>query len=131
MPAYDAGRFNPPAPLAEVVVRQPDRGEGGEAALMLIDSGSDATLLPRPVVASLGITGTAERYQLMAIDGTISETEAVRADLIFLGRRFRGSFLLVDAEIGVLGRDVLNHIRLLLDGPALRWEDVPPSPRNP
>jgi hypothetical protein len=76
---------------------------------MLIDSGADVTLLPEFAVASLGIAGTGERYQLVAFDGTTSDSEAVRADLIFMNRRFRGRFLLVGAEIGVLGRDALNQ----------------------
>jgi hypothetical protein len=93
---------------------------------MLLDSGADATLLPRSAVGSLGISGTGERYRLLAFDVTASESEAVRADLIFLGRRFRGRFLLLDAEVGVIGRDVLNHLRLLLDGPDSRWQESSP-----
>ncbi len=42
-----------------------------------------------------------------------------------MDRRFRGRFLLIDAEVGVVGRNVLNHVRLLLDGPALSWEEGP------
>jgi len=90
---------------------------------MLIGSGADATLLPRSAVASLGLAGTGERYQLVAFDGTTGESEAVRADLLFLGRRFRGRFLMLDSELGVIGRDVSNHLRLLLDGPGLSWRE--------
>ncbi len=75
---------------------------------MLIDSGADVTLLPRSTVGSLGVETTGERYQLVAFDGTTSGSEAVRVDLIFLNRRFRGRFLLIDTEVGVIGRDVLN-----------------------
>jgi hypothetical protein len=125
MPAYDENCYDPPAPVANAGLRHPDREEGIADLPMLIDSGADATLLPRTAVASLGIVGTGERYQLVAFDGTISESEAVRADLIVMGKRFRGRFLLIDAEVGVIGRDVLNHVRLLLDGPALSWEERP------
>lgn len=125
MPAYDDSRFAPPAPVARVGLRHPDRGEGIADVPMPIDSGADATLLPESAVATLGIVGTGERYQLVAFDGTTSESEAIRADLIFMNRRFRGRFLLIDAEVGVVGRDVLNHIRLLLDGPAMSWEERP------
>jgi hypothetical protein len=92
---------------------------------MLIDSGADATLLPKSAVASLGIFSSGERYQLVAFDGTINDAESVRADLVFMDRRFRGRFLLIDADVGVVGRDALNHVRLLRDGPALNWEDLP------
>lgn len=92
---------------------------------MLIDSGADATLLPESAVASLGIVGTGQRYQVAGFDGTTSESEAVRVDLIFLNKRFRGHFLVIDAEVGVIGSNVLNNVRLLLDGPALSWEERP------
>lgn len=45
------------------------------------------------------------------------------ADALFLGRKFRGQFLVVEAEIGVLGRDVLNNVRVVLDCPRLLWEE--------
>lgn len=32
-------------------------------------------------------------------------------------------FLITDQEVGILGRDVLNHISLLLDGPQLFWSE--------
>lgn len=130
MPVYDDSRFTPPAPVARVSLRYPDGGGSVSYVPMLIDSGADATLLPTSAVATLGIVGTGERYQLEAFDGTTSESEAVRADLVFLSRRFRGRFLLIDAEIGIMGRDVLNHIRLLLDGPALSWEERQPTARD-
>jgi hypothetical protein len=130
MPAYDDSRFAPPAPVATVSLRNPENGASLADVPMLIDSGADATLLPKSAVATLGIVATGERYQLVAFDGTTSESEAVRADLGFLGRRFRGRFLVIDAEVGVVGRDVLNHVRLLLDGPALSWEEWPSTARD-
>jgi len=36
-----------------------------------------------------------------------------------------------DGEVlGVIGRNVLNHVRLLLDGPALNWEEMPSAARG-
>jgi len=92
---------------------------------MLIDSGADATLLPRSAVVSLGLGSTGQRYQLVAFDGTITESEAVRAVLFFLSKSFQGRFLQVDSEVGIIGRNILNCLRLLLDGPALNWEELP------
>lgn len=125
MPAYDDNGFTPPAPVARVVLRHPESGASIADVPMLIDSGADATLLPGSVIASLGLAGTGERYQLVAFDGTTTESEAVHAVLIFLGKSFRGRFLLTESEVGVIGRNILNHVRLLLDGPALNWEELP------
>jgi len=127
MPAYDDERFAPAAPVARVSLRHPDSGKSIADVPMLIDSGADATLLPKSAVASLGIIGTGERYELMAFDGTTNESEAVHAVLVFLNKTFRGRFLQVESAVGVIGRNVLNRVRLLLDGPALNWGELPPT----
>jgi len=131
MPAYDGGRFSPPAPVASVVVRRPDGDSSVSDVSMLIDSGADVTLIPRSAIEALGLLGTGRRYQLPSFDGTTSESEAVQVDLVFLNRRFRGQYLSVDGEVGILGRDVLNHLRLLLDGPLLSWEQSAPVTKTP
>src|SRR5262249_37664817 len=123
VPPWDARLFGPPAPVARVVVRHPERAESVEDVPMLIDSGADATLLPRSAATSLGLESTGERYQLVGFDGTVSEAEAVLASRAFLRRNFRGRYLLPDAEVGCIGRAILNPPRLLLDGPALNGEE--------
>lgn len=127
MPAYDDNGFAPPAPVARVVLRHPGSGASIADVRMLIDSGADATLLPEPALASLGLVGTGDRYLLESFDGTTHESEAVIAVLLFMGKSFRGRFLRVESEVGVIGRNVLNHVSLLLDGPALNWQEVPPE----
>ncbi len=130
MPAYDDSGFTPAAPVARVTLRHPENGKSIADIPMLIDSGADATLLPKSSIAILGIQGTGERYQLEAFDGTINESEAVHAVLFFLNKSFRGRFLQVESEVGVIGRNVLNCVRLLLDGPALNWEERPSKTNN-
>ena len=127
MPAYHDEGFTPAAPVATVILRHPDNGESLPGVPMLIDSGADATLLPRSAVLSLSLLGTGERYEMVAFDGSIHETEAVRGVLIFLNKTFQGRFLQVESEIGIIGRNVLNRVRLLLDGPASNWEELPPE----
>ena len=126
MPAYDDDGFAPAASVARVRIRHPDSGESIAEVPMLIDSGADATLLPKSALASLSIVGTGERYKLEAFDGTTNDSEAVVAVLVFLNKSFRGRFLQVDSEVGVIGRNVLNRVRLLLDGPVLKWDELPP-----
>jgi hypothetical protein len=130
MPAYDDDRYAPAAPVARAGLRHPDSGETIADVLMLIESGADVTLLPKSAVSSLGLRGTGARYQLVAFDGTTNESEAVHVVLVLLNRTFRGRFLQVESEVGVIGRNVLNRVRLLLDGPALNWEESPPTARG-
>ncbi len=70
MPAYDAACFDPPAPVARVVLRDPLSGRSAADVPMLIDSGADVTLLPRSSLESLGVDAAAgEEYELTAFDG--------------------------------------------------------------
>ena len=124
MPAYDSEGFSPPAPVARVTVRNPETGATLTDLPLLIDSGADVTLLPTSAVESLGIAvSEGTNYELLGFDGNTSISAAVRADLIFLIKTFKGQFLLINQEIGILGRDVLNHTSFLLDGPSLNWEE--------
>jgi predicted aspartyl protease len=121
MPAYNESLFSPPAPVASAALRNTETGTT-RGVLLLIDSGADVTLLPRPAVEALGIQSSGT-YELMGFDGSTSFADAVRADLLFLNKTFKGQFLLVNQEVGILGRDVLNRVALLLDGPHLTWEE--------
>jgi hypothetical protein len=124
MTAYDAGRFSPPAPLARVSLRHPETGATLPDVPLLIDSSADITLIPVASVTLLGATVNAgEGYELMGFDGSRSVARAVQLDLLFLRRAFKGRFLLIDQEWGILGRDILNHLALLLNGPLLTWSE--------
>ena len=125
MPAYDATAFRPPAPVASISVRSPASGAAVSNVLMLLDSGADVSLLPREPIAEL-IDPAADlpQFELEAFDGTTSWAPVVQLEVVFLGKSFRGQFLLIDGPHGVLGRNVLNAVSLLLDGPALSWNEA-------
>ena len=121
MPAYDALHYDPPAPIAQVTLRAPN-GATVADVLLLLDTGADATLLPRSAIARLGISpDPALAYELIGFDGSRSSTQAVDLDMIFLQKAFRGRYLLIDEDRGILGRDVLASVTLLLNGPGQEW----------
>lgn len=123
MPAYDSALFTPPAPVARVTLRNPNTGMTLADVPMLIDSGADVTLLPQSSVEFLGIVAEANTtYELTGFDGSQSLALAVRADLLFQRKTFKGEFLLINQEVGYIGRDILNHLALILDGPSSNWE---------
>jgi predicted aspartyl protease len=122
MPSYDASQYEPPAPVASVTLHHPDDAATFTDCLLLIDTGADVTLLPRAAVERIGIPQIANvQYLLAAFDGTQTTAPAAQVDMLFLNRVYRGRYVLIDAEQGVLGRDVLNHLRLFFDGPAQQW----------
>jgi hypothetical protein len=124
MQAYDAVRFDPPAPLALVTVTSEQLGIVIRDVPMLIDTGADVSLLPRSPLAALA-SADAKQYELEAFDGTRSTAPAITAELQLLGKSFRGQFLLIDNWHGVLGRNVLNNLSLLFDGPSRKWSQQP------
>ena len=50
---YDAAHFDPPAPIARVTLRNPHDGATIADVPLLLDTGADITLLPRPHVVLL------------------------------------------------------------------------------
>jgi len=122
MPDYDATLFAPPAPLAYVTLIHPDTLARQTAVPMLLDSGSDVTLVPAEAVQVLGVQFTTDRsYELEGFDHGIVQANAVQLDMRFAGRIFHGGFLVVEQAWGIIGRNVLNHLPILLDGPNLQW----------
>src|SRR5437588_311166 len=103
MPAYDALRFSPPAPLAIVALRDPMSGAVWTPMPMLLDTGADVTLLPRECLRHLGLSvNPTQLYELVGFDGTHSRASAINLDLVFLEQTFRGRFLLTDQNEGIL-----------------------------
>ena len=127
MPSYDASHFDPPAPVARVMLRNPHSGATVSDVLLLVDTGADITLLPRTAVEPLGVPLLAgQQYELMGFDGSTSFALVVMLDLLFLQRAFRGRYLLTEEERGIMGRDILNHVMMLLDGPHQQWLEQGP-----
>ena len=123
MPVYESNLFDPPAPVARVTLRHPSTGASLSEIPMLIDTGADVTLIPRQYTEQLGITPIQDRtYSLEGFDGGAIDAEVVELELIFQRRKYKGQFLLIDQPLGILGRNILNTLVLLFDGPHGTWE---------
>ena len=124
MPRYDTAEFEPPAPLAQVTLRNPDTGTISSDVPMLLDTGADVSLIPHTSLVTLGLTASQDRlYELISFDGSISYAPVVQIELLFCNRTFRGQFLVIDQGFGILGRNVLNSLELIFDGPNLAWDE--------
>src|ERR1044071_9450848 len=117
MPDYDSTRFAPPAPVAPVTLRNPDSGVTKEGVALLLDTGADVTLLPQHIVGELGLNYLPGVYELAGFGGDSGTAHAVRAELVFRGLTFRGQFLLVEQDWGIIGRNILKSMVLVCDGP--------------
>lgn len=120
MPAYDGQWFSPPAPMALVALRHTETRTTVASIPMLIDCGADASLVPLAAAANIGALSASPgpTNELIGFDGSTSAAQSVVLELLFLRRAFSGKFLLIDQKWGIIGRDVLNHVAVLLDGPA-------------
>jgi hypothetical protein len=124
MPTYDSNLFDPPAPVAVVSIQDPSSGNTVRNVPMLIDSGSDITLAPRTSVDELGVEIDPNAgYELQDFNGQVSVAQAVQLDLVFVKHTLRGKYVIGNSKLGILGRDVLNHLAILLDGPQLTWQE--------
>ena len=104
MPSYDATDCDPPAPVAQVTLRNVHSGEMVADVPLLLDTGADVTLLPRNTVEQLGVQLVAgQRYELMGFNGSTSSAPVVMLDLLFLKRAFRGRYLVIEEGRGIMG----------------------------
>jgi hypothetical protein len=78
MPAYETSRYDPPAPVAHVGLREINGSALVGDVFLLIDTGADVTLLPRAAVIRMGFSPVeGSSYELIGFDGTRSTTAAV------------------------------------------------------
>lgn len=104
MPNYDANFASSPAPVSRVTIRNPMVGKSVTGVPLLIDTGADATLIPRAILPFLDISEDAlepTEYTLVGFDGTRSPAVLVPVELEFLSKRLAGEYLLTEANYGV------------------------------
>ncbi len=124
MPTYNDMLFDPPAPVARVTISNPNNGERVQDVLMLLDLGADVTVIPQIVIEELNATIIPDvSYQVIGFGGDTTFASAVQLESVFLNKIFRVRFLTAAQMWGVIGRDILNWVSLLFDGPHLTWNE--------
>lgn len=113
----------PPAPFVLVIVSRPDGAASEPDLPARVDTGADRTVIPADVAARLALdeVGT---ITLGGFGGSIVTAPVHSVRLVI--RDLPAITAEVAAIAGephvLLGRDVLNHYRIVLDGPNLRLE---------
>ena len=124
MADYDKLNFDPPAPVAYVTIRNVQSGIEINDLPMLIDTGADVTLLPIWATKQISLhEDESKSFATIGFDGTIGQSIAVTAEMTLLKKKFRGKFLVIENEIGIIGRNILNSLTLVLDGKHLAWNE--------
>jgi predicted aspartyl protease len=116
--------YSPPFPVISIALRNSDEGLRTEPMNALLDTGSDGSLVPIGLLQRVLAPPLMETH-IRSHWGERRAAQLFLVDLEFDGLRLPGVFVVGDErgdEI-VLGRNVLNKLRLLLDGPS-RYTDV-------
>ncbi len=118
-----ADQLKPPAPFVNVSLRCPGTGTQLDALPALLDPAADRTVLPARIIESLGLVEDG-RSLFQGFAGDIAELPTFLSEI----QVHDLAPLLVRVVLGpsepfiLLGRDVLNAYRILLDGPQLAVE---------
>jgi Retroviral aspartyl protease len=116
--------YKPPAPVAKVALRNRETLESILEVPMLLDTGSDITLLPKSFCDLINVNISDSKFaELTNFDDGKTVAFYTNIDFIFLKKRFRGNFLVFDCEEGIIGRDILNKFSILFDGINLEWNE--------
>ncbi len=122
MTKYDKS-MEPPAPIAEISLRNIETGERLGNVFALLDTGADISLLPLSAIEKLQIKASGKQVNLIGFDESQSAADVYSLQVIFLGKRLTGDYCAIDGEIGILGRDVLNDFSIIFDGINLEWKE--------
>lgn len=116
---YDSDAYDPAAPIADIVVSRTSTG-GLEVTLSaLVDSGADATMLPIGVLAQVGARFL-ETRQMRGATGHRLVVDTYLVTVRLGPHRLHGiqAVAMLEGMEAVVGRDVLNQLEIVLNGPA-------------
>jgi hypothetical protein len=130
MPIEYNRSVEPPAPFVTITVTNPRRLATGRFPAKL-DTAADITALPRVQVQALSLPQQ-RLLEVSGYDNRLAIIPTYEASLEVAHIRTRLEVVAIEEDYALLGRDVLNLLRLLLDGPALTLEVLPATePRIP
>lgn len=115
---YDAD-YEPPFPAVQVVLSNSEEGLHTDALDAVMDTGSDGTLVPIAYLRQILVSPLTDT-RIRSHWGEWRSVQLFVVDLTIGNLTLPGVFVVGDDQGDeiVLGRNVLNKLRLLLDGPA-------------
>lgn len=123
-------QMSPPAPFVHVTLRHPDGSKQVDLVPAQLDTAADRTAIPDALAAGLGLVHIRD-LPLGGFGGhrTTVPTYFVELSVHNFPFRDREVCAIGGEPYVILGRDVLNDHRIVLDGPTLSLDiDLPPAP---
>lgn len=123
--SYDSASFSPPSPIAVVELSVVLFGQKLSVnAVMQVDTGADECCIPKSTIRQLAnqlgygtlpsdfrtvidFNGRPSRHRYFTLDLRLQQQTTV----------ISAGFVEVSEDIGLIGRNVLNHFNICLDGP--------------
>jgi hypothetical protein len=114
--------FSPPAPVLEVIVQHPKTAGLKTKVHAQLDPGSDISVLPESAAHAIGLQRDGE-LEVEGYDGLVARVPLCIVTLEVAGEMLPPmSVVVMPRSLAILGRDVLNHFTLTLNGKDLTFE---------
>ncbi len=108
---------NPPTPYIEAIISPSGKTDICALWQAKIDSGASLTVIPDNLVSQWNIQ-VRRKIRVRGYDGHASERYTYLVDILIGSRRFETVEVTCSKRINIfLGRDVLNQLRIMHDGP--------------
>lgn len=114
--AFDQ-RFHPAAPVLPVGIGGLDSDSPTTMLRMLVDTGADCSLIPVSVARALRLP-LVDKVNMRGVGTETATPVPVHAAQVLIGGTRLVARLMAFQEEALLGRDVLNLLKIELDGPA-------------
>lgn len=112
----------PPAPFLPVTIHHPETPSRTIQITAKLDTGADISALPISIIHALELPVTS-KLLVEGYDGVASTVSTYGAILQIEQARFRSQeFIAIAEPHALLGREILNHYYLLLNGPELNFD---------
>jgi hypothetical protein len=113
---------DPPAPILDIIVRHPDEPTLTVSILAKIDTAADVSAIPITLVNQIQLPMT-RRLLVEGYDGVPTRILTYGAVFEVGQARFKGLRVVAFPDDYVLlGRDILNHFYIQLNGPDLTFD---------
>ncbi len=111
---------NPPALILPVALLAPGGGGVTMRCRGKLDTAADLSVLPRACIGKLKLVA----FNTLTIRQTGREEKSYLVEIVVEGRRYWVEAITHERPYALIGRDILNEVTLIADGPKERFEIV-------
>ena len=123
---YDDSLLKPPGPVVPVAVRPTGRASPNQNVLGELDTGSDITVIPESLAMRMRLSPE-QSVIMTGYDGTDTKRDTYLVDLEVADCTLKSLKVVAAPRTTILlGRDILNHFIITLDGKAQTFEMIDP-----